>query len=130
MLAVDGAGGVGVFLLPAHPHRMADHHIEGQVVVEAHLRVGAHKGHQGQQGFGAELAVFRSIDLAEQVFHQAGEVALARSLLAEQGATFEPVAAIELVADHQAAAVVQQVPDAGIEIAGNLLQGPKPLAVL
>ena len=110
--------------LPAHPHRMADHHVHGQVIVKLHLGVGGHKGHQGQQGFGAELAVLRSLDFAEQVIDEGGEVALARGFLAEQGGTFEPVAALQLVADDDAAAMVQQVPDAGVEVPRHPLQGP------
>ena len=117
-------------LLPAHPHGVADHHIKGQVVVELHLGVGRHEGHQGEQALAAELAVFRGLDLAEQLLHQGGEVAFPRGLLAHQRSALQTVASLELVADHHAAAVVQQIPDAGIEIAGHPAQGPEPHAVL
>ena len=86
---------------------MADHHIQGDVVVEAHGRIGGGEGHQGEQAFGAELAIFRSPDAAEQVFHLDGEVSLSRCFFQQQS-TGETVASFQLVANHQASAVVEE----------------------
>ena len=64
--------------LPPDPHGMADHHIQGEIVIESHLRVGLHEGHEGEQAFGAELPVLRRSDPAQQVFHLGREVAFPR----------------------------------------------------
>ena len=125
MQAVVSAGDRGVLLLPAHPHCVADHDVEGQVIVQVHLGVGRHEGDQGQQGLAAELAVFGRFDLAEQVVDLAGEIVLAGRLFAQQGLAFKPVALVELVADDDAAAVVQQLPDAGVKVPRHPPQGPQ-----
>ena len=100
---------------------MANHHIQRQVVIEVHLRVGFHEGHQRQEALRTELSIFRRLDSAEQMLHQRGEVLFPRCFLEDQAAV-QSIAAFQLVADHQAAAVLQQRPDAGIEIPGHLLQ--------
>jgi len=44
---VDSIGDVGTFgvtLQPAAAHRVSDDHVQGQVALEAHLRVGGHEG--------------------------------------------------------------------------------------
>ena len=71
-------------LLPAHPHGVTDNYIQHEVIVEDHRRVSPHEGDQGDQGFGAELAVVRGFDLAQQVIHKGGEVVFPRGLLAKQ----------------------------------------------
>ena len=108
---------------------MANHHIQHQVVSDADLRVGIDEGNQGDQGLDAEAAVFGRLNLAEQVLDVDREVALAGGLLLEQRCALEPVAALELVADDQAAAVVQQAPDSGVEVPGHVLQRSHALPV-
>ena len=116
-------------LLPAHPDGMTDHHVEGQVILEAHLWIGFDKGHQRKQAFAAELSVFRCLDPTEQMVDLGGEIALPWCFL-ENEAAVEAIAPLQLVANHQAAAVLQQRPDPGIEIAGNFLEGTQADAVL
>ena len=116
-------------LLPADADRVANHHIQHQVVSDADLRVGIDEGNQGDQGLDAEAAVFGRLNLAEQVLDVNREVALAGGLLLEQRCALEPVAALELVADDQAAAVVQQAPDSGVEVPGHVLQRSHALPV-
>ena len=149
--AVEGLPGFGfvasilrlahqrVAQLPAHPHGVADHHIQGQIIFKAHAGIGGHKGDQGEQRLRAELPVFRSLDLAQQLLHQRREIALARSEVIQQRRTLQPVqqrralqsvAALQFVADHDAAAMVQQIPDARIKITRHPLQGAQAQAVL
>ena len=130
MLAIELGSNLGVLDLPTHPDGMANHNVEGEVVIEAHAGVGSEKGHQGDQGFGAELAVFGGLDLAEQMFYQRRKIALPRGFFTQQGRAFEPVAFLEFVANHQAAAVMQEIPNARVEIPGNPAEGPEPHAVL
>ena len=116
-------------LLPAHPDGMTDHHIQDEIVVEDHIRVGVGEGDQRQQAFAAELPVFRGADAAQQMFHLPGEIGLTGGFL-EHNPAVETVAPLEFVSDHQAAAVLKQRPDPWIEIAGDLLQSPHPDSVL
>ena len=130
MLAIELGSNLGVLNLPAHPDGVANHHVEGEVVIEAHAGVGSEKGHQGDQGFGAELAVFGGLNFAEQVFHQRRKIAFPRGFFTQQWGAFEPVAFLEFVANHQAAAVMQEIPNAWVEIPRHPAEGPEPHAVL
>ena len=33
-------------LLPTHPHSVSDHHVQGEIIVELHVGIGLHEGHQ------------------------------------------------------------------------------------
>ena len=63
------------------------------------------------------------------MLHQSGEVAFSSRFLQHQ-ATVETIAAFQLVADHKAATVLQQGPDARVEIPWNLLQRSETDSVL
>lgn len=41
MQTVIGGAHIGVALLPADAHGVADHHIKGQVIIELHLGIGS-----------------------------------------------------------------------------------------
>ena len=71
-------------LLPADSDGMTDHHVEGQVILEAHLWIGFDKGHQRKQAFAAELSVFRCLDSTEQMVDLGSKIALPWRLLEDE----------------------------------------------
>ena len=91
MLAVGSAVLLGMGALPAHPNGMTNHHIECDVVFKADVWVGRREGHQREQAFRAQLAVFSGFNATEQVLDLNGEVAFSWRFFEHQGAG-EPVA--------------------------------------
>ena len=102
-------------LLPPHPYRVADHNVESKVVINLYIRVGLDEGHQREKTFTAQLPVFGGLNAAEEMVHLACEIAFASCFFQHQS-TVEAVASFQLVPNHQAATVLQQGPDAGVEI--------------
>ena len=103
---------------------MAYDYVKNYVVIEICLRIAIYELNQGYQGFDAEASVLRGFDLAQQVLYVHRKVALAGGFLLEQRRALKPVAAFELVADDQAAAVVQQAPDPRVEVPRDVLAAP------
>ena len=64
------------------------------------------------------------------MFHQRRKIALPRGFFTQQWGAFEPVAFLEFVANHQAAAVMQEIPNARVEIPGHPAKGAEPHTVL
>jgi len=83
-----------IYFKPAHAHGVADHQIQHQVVVEAHLGVGIHEGDQGHQRFdaggAAAVAVAGGILLGIRLrFHKYAPQQLAIGLAFHQQAADE-----------------------------------------